>query len=147
MRAALDAISVEKCSRLSSRLSTTCACDIGAVMRRMGSLTKNTVPSGSACTSPVKRSRRARPETAAKTAMGAQPRELVLGHAELFEVVEHLLQSGGDQKIAPRRQRAHEEFEHCGVGHALVEIGLQHRKLIQIGQQRALALAHGARSS
>ena len=36
--------------------------------------------------------------------MGAQPGELVLGHAELFEVVEHLLQAGGDQKIAPRRQ-------------------------------------------
>ena len=34
---------------------TNCACGSGAVTRRIGSLAKNTVPSGMACTSPLNR--------------------------------------------------------------------------------------------
>ncbi len=36
-----------------SLLSTSCACGIGAVIRRIGSLAKKIVPSGIAWTSPV----------------------------------------------------------------------------------------------
>ena len=39
-----------------SRVSASCAMAIGAVTRRIGSLGKNTVPSGMAWTSPAKRS-------------------------------------------------------------------------------------------
>ena len=39
-----------------SLVSINCASGSGAVMRRIGSSAKNTVPSGIACTSPVKRS-------------------------------------------------------------------------------------------
>ncbi len=67
--------------------------------------------------------------------------------AELLKVAKYLLESGGEEKVAPARQCAHEELEHRALVHALVEIGLQHGELVQIGQQRALALAHGARSS
>ena len=45
-RAALEATIVSKCSRFSSRVSTSCASGIGAVTRRIGSFGKNTVPSG-----------------------------------------------------------------------------------------------------
>ncbi len=57
-RAALEATRVSKCSRLMSRLSASCASGMGAVTRRMGSWGKNTVPSGIAWTSPVKRKSR-----------------------------------------------------------------------------------------
>ena len=55
-RAALEAMSVSKCRRLISRVSTSCASGSGAVTRRIGSSAKTGVPSGMAWTSPVKRS-------------------------------------------------------------------------------------------
>ena len=45
-RAAFDATITSKCTRFSSRDSTSCASGIGAVTRRIGSFGKNTVPSG-----------------------------------------------------------------------------------------------------
>src|SRR5262249_28832198 len=55
MRAALAAIIDWNCNRLITRVSTSWACGNAAVTRRIGSSAKNTVPSGMACTSPVKR--------------------------------------------------------------------------------------------
>jgi hypothetical protein len=57
-RAALLAMSEEKCISATSLVSTSCACGSGAATRRIGSSGKNGVPSGIASTSPVKRSAR-----------------------------------------------------------------------------------------
>ena len=54
-RAAFEATSVSKCSRLTSRVSTSCASGSGAITRNRGSSGKHTVPSRMASTSPVNR--------------------------------------------------------------------------------------------
>src|SRR6185369_6924034 len=52
-----------------------------------------------------------------------------------FEIVEHLLEAAGEQEIALFRQFAHEELENRRLVHALVEVGLQHGELVEIGEQ------------
>ena len=51
-------------------------------------------------------------------------------------ILERLLESGRDQETASRRQPAHEQLEHRGLGLAALEIGLQHVELVEIGEQR-----------
>ena len=48
-----------------------------------------------------------------------------------------MLQAGGDQEVAPRRQVTDEELKDGRAFHALGVVGLQHRELIQVGKQRA----------
>jgi hypothetical protein len=107
MRAALAAISDWKCRILMSRDSTNCACGSGAVTRRIGSLAKNTVPSGMAWTSPVKRNwRRDNRAGFAEPAGALEPADLGRREAKIFQEIERLLEPGGQQKSAPRRQCA-----------------------------------------
>jgi hypothetical protein len=56
--------------------------------------------------------------------------------AKILKKIERLMQSGGEQEAAPRRQAADEEFEHCRIGVAMIQISLDHVDLIKIGQQR-----------
>ncbi len=50
----------------------------------------------------------------------------------------HLLQAAGHQEAALGRQLADEQLEHRGLRHAVRGVGLQHRKLVEVGQQQAL---------
>lgn len=56
--------------------------------------------------------------------------------AKLVQKIQRLRQPGGEQESAPRRQAAHEQFEHRRVGVAMIQIGLNHVDLIKVGQQR-----------
>jgi len=97
-RAALLAIMLWKLSRLMIRLSTNWASGSGAVTRRIGSPAKNTLPSGMASTSPVKRNSSRR--RSASDRKRRCPRAIAVRRTEPqpLEVVECLLESRGQQE-------------------------------------------------
>ncbi len=64
-----------------------------------------------------------------------QPLEFLGLESQVFQVLQHLLQSGGDEKASRWRQFAHEEFEHRRFVLIRFDIGLKHRQLIEVGQQ------------
>ena len=124
-----------------SRVSTSCASGSGATTRTMGSLAKNTVPSGMRPTSPVKRR------------LASWSMKLRLKRFWRREPLELF----GRERAGPRdtrppapgrrrrrscvlgRQPAEEQLEHRGIRHAALVVGLQHGELVQIGEQRARA--------
>ena len=66
---------------------------------------------------------------------------------EVFHVVDHLLQTGGDGKTVSVGIGAEERVEDHGlVGILSMKIALHHGKLIQIRQQGEVSLAHNNRS-
>ena len=130
------------------RVSTSCASAIGAVTRRIGSSGKNTVPSGMACTSPLKRSVSSEARKCRAEAPGRrQPFQLLGGEVQLLQKFQRLFEPRRQQETAARAQPAHEELEHGGLFHAGVVITLQHGELIEIGQQDAAGEIHAARPS
>ncbi|MNN65523.1 hypothetical protein D3C81_1810320 [compost metagenome] len=68
-------------------------------------------------------------------ALPAQPLQFGRGETQAFQVVQGLLQAGGDVEVAAGRQLAGEELEHRRVEHAVLEIALQHGQLVQVGEQ------------
>ena len=117
----------------------------GAVTRRIGSSAKNTVPSGIACTSPVKRS-------SARWSSNSFPKRPVRAsqsicfgrETQAFEEIERLFESGGHQKPAPGRKLADEEFEYRRLRLAMIQVRLDHVELIEIGEQRRRGIIHSA---
>src|SRR5262249_4072276 len=71
-----------------------------------------------------------------KSARALEPTDIGGREAKIFEKTQRLLQSGGEQESAPRRQTAHEQLEYRGAGVAMIQIGLNHVDLIKISQQR-----------
>jgi hypothetical protein len=69
-----------------------------------------------------------------KAPTSRQPLDLLCREVEVFEEVERRLQPGRHQKSALSRQLAHEEFEHRGLGLAMIQIGLNHVQLVKIGE-------------
>lgn len=55
---------------------------------------------------------------------------------KILKEIERLMQPGGEQEAAPRRQAADKEFKYRRVGVAMIQISLDHVDLIKIGQQR-----------
>jgi hypothetical protein len=55
--------------------------------------------------------------------------------SNIFKKAQRLFQSRGYQKVALRRQFPDEEFKDGGLMHPLIEITLEHRELVQIGEQ------------
>ena len=84
-----------------------------------------------------------RDEIRAKTPAVAQPVQFVGRETGVLEMVEHLLEAGGDEEVALFRQLADEELEHRRLVHAAREIGLQHGELVEIGQQQAFRIHSG----
>ena len=72
-----------------------------------------------------------------ESAGALEPIDVGGGEAKIFEKIQRLLEPGGEQKPAPRRQAAHEQLEHRRLGVAMIQIGLDHVDLIKVGQQRA----------
>ena len=66
-----------------------------------------------------------------------QPRNVVRREAQLLQKIQRLLEPRCQQESAPRRQGAGEKFEHRRVGVAMVQIGLGHVELVEVGEQRA----------
>ena len=83
-------------------------------------------------------------EIAAEDARARDPLELLVGEAQSFDEIERLLESRRHEEIALGRQLAREELEHRGLGHAALEVRLQHGELVQIGEQGAGQRVHGA---
>src|SRR5690606_2343159 len=81
-------------------------------------------------------------------ALGAsQPIDLIRAEGKRLEIVEHLLQSGRDEGVARIGKPSDEELENGDFLHAEAVIGIGHRELIVIAQQRrsvapAARLAH-----
>jgi hypothetical protein len=65
------------------------------------------------------------------------PVEFVLGEAQVFEELQHLLETGCHQKIAVPWQPPDKKLEDGDVIHPLREVRLQHRELVEIGEQGA----------
>ena len=138
MRAALDATTVSKCARLMMRVSTSCASGSGAVTRRSGSSGKNTVPSGSASRSPVKRrpASRSRNESSKRRVEASQSSSAALTR-RLSRNSTTCASPAAMRKPRLERQLAHEELEGGRFRQAMGEIGLQHRQLIEVREQNA----------
>ena len=72
----------------------------------------------------------------------SQPVDLFGREAKIFEKIQHLLEAGGDQKSPARREFADEKFEDRRLGLAMVQIGLDHVELIEVGEQGARQWIH-----
>jgi len=68
----------------------------------------------------------------------------VLGlETHLFQEVEGLIESGGKEIAALRRQRTHEEFEARGGAEAVLKIGCRHGELVKVREQGRMAQSFG----
>ena len=81
-------------------------------------------------------------EIGAKSAAISQPAQFFLGEAQVLEILEHLFQTCGDQKTPLGRQVAHVHLERRGFVQAVNVVGLEHRQLVKVGQQRAREKLH-----
>ena len=66
-----------------------------------------------------------------------QPLEIGRREPHRFQHVQELLESCRDQEVALRGKASGEKLEHRFAVHGAVDVSLQHRQLIQVGQQRA----------
>jgi hypothetical protein len=71
-----------------------------------------------------------------------EPVELLGREAQAFEEVERLLEPGGDEEPALGRELAHEELEHRGSRLPVIQVGLDHVELVEVGEERALSRVH-----
>ncbi len=122
---------------LMRRNSANCACGSGAVTRRIGSLAKKAVPfrhrkhvAGEAEAAQII------DQVLAKAAGALEPGDLRVGETQGFKKIQRLLEAGGEQESAPRRQRPDEQLEYRGIGVAMIQIGLDHGELVEVRQQR-----------
>jgi hypothetical protein len=76
-----------------------------------------------------------RDEIGLEAAAAREPVELLRREREPGEEIDRLREPRGDQEVAPRRQLAHEALEHRAPVHPLAEVRLQHRQLVQVGQE------------
>jgi hypothetical protein len=68
------------------------------------------------------------------------------GEVKCSQKIECLLKFRGEQKAAPRRKLADEEFEDGCVGLTMIQIGLDHVQMIQVCEQRTGQWAAPARA-
>ena len=136
MRAAFEAISVWKCSRLISRVSMSCACGSGAVTRRIGSsgeedgaLRHRVDVAGEA-------------EVASQSIRRVENRPDGASHCQLLgvepqpgEISTTCSSPAASRKPRGARQPAHEELEDRGLRHRPVEIDVDHREFVKVGQE------------
>jgi hypothetical protein len=143
----LDAIIVWKVSVDSRKVSTICASMMGPVTLSRGSSLKMGVPSGTAQTSPVEAEgfQVVEESVADVSERRVSTKEAdVLGlETNVFQEVEGLLESGGKEIAALRRQRAHEKFEAGGGAEAVLKIGRRHGELVKVREQGRMAKGFG----
>ena len=56
---------------------------------------------------------------------------------QVFQIIQRLLETGGDQKRAIGRQATYKQLEYGSLVHALGQIRIEHRELVQVGEQHA----------
>ena len=68
----------------------------------------------------------------------------LLAEAQALEVGERVVEAAGEQVVAIRGQRARVQLERRSGGQAVLGIGLQHRHLVEVREQRAARLVESA---
>ena len=63
-----------------------------------------------------------------------EPVDVGGGELQRLEIIERVVEPGGEQEAAPRRQPPHEEFEHRLLVLAAIQIGLDHVEFVEIGE-------------
>ncbi len=79
----------------------------------------------------------------AEAAAVFEPRKFLVGEAQVFQIIERVLEAGGEQEAATIRQPPHEELEHGLLVLALVQVGLDHVELVEVGGEGAGEGDHG----
>ena len=72
-----------------------------------------------------------------------EPADVLGREAQIFEKIERLFEASRNQKAASGWKLADEEFENRRLGLAVIQVGLEHVELIEVGQQRRRRLVHG----
>src|SRR6516225_5416380 len=83
----------------------------------------------------------------AKSAAACEPVDVLGRKSDVFEEGEGLFESRRDQEAATGRKLSHEEFEYGRLPLAMVQVGLDHVELIEIGQQRSCRVIHSDTTS
>ena len=76
-----------------------------------------------------------------------EPVETFLFEAGAFQELDRLFKTSGNQEVPARRKLAHEQLEASRVRQAPLDIGLEHRQLVVVGQQEVVAVPHPVRFS
>ncbi len=86
-------------------------------------------------------------ELVGKLAQATQVTQILLVESKRFEELDHIGQPGGHDVGPARRKLAEEYLENRCARHSFGPVGLGHRHLVQVGEQRADVLAdrHGCR--
>lgn len=72
-------------------------------------------------------------EIVTEPARSGQPADLFLREAQVFEKGQGLIEPGRDQEAAARRELAHEELEDGRAHLPMLQVGLEHVELVEIG--------------
>ena len=106
----------------------------------IGSSAKTRCPPAGRATSPVKRRVASVVDEVAREAAAPPASRSSASRKRAFSRnSDRLLQPRRHQETAPAGQLAHEELEHRGLRHAVLQIGLQHGELVEVGEQQAAA--------
>ena len=128
---------------LISRDSTNCACGNGAVTRnRLAREERRAFGHGVDVAAEAEIAQIIE-QIVFEPAGALEPGDLVCREAKVLQKIQRLLKPCGHEKAAPRRQGAGEKFEHRRIGRAVVQIGLGHVELVEVGEEWAGAWAHG----
>ena len=76
-----------------------------------------------------------------------EPFQLSLADVQLFQEAQDLLQACGHQEATLGRQPPDEKLKDSRVHHALLDVGLHHGELIEVGQENGGAGVHSERLS
>ena len=82
-------------------------------------------------------------QVVAETAGAFEPIDLGGGKPQRLQIIERIVEPGGEQKSAPRRQPAHEKLEYRLLVLSPIQIGLDHVEFVEIGEQRTGRGHHG----
>ena len=83
-------------------------------------------------------------EARGEASAALQRRERLVPEAQPFEVGERVVEAAGQQVAAIRGQRAGEQLERGAGGQPVLGVGLQHRQLVEVREQRTARLVEAA---
>lgn len=63
---------------------------------------------------------------------------IFLVKTQTLQITQDVIQAAGQQVISSLRQTACEETEGCLLLHSYLNVSLQHRKLVEVGEQREI---------
>src|SRR5690606_14090067 len=76
-------------------------------------------------------------EVFAETSRAAQPVDILLRKAQVFQEIQCLFQPSSDKKLATARQFAHKKLEDRRFRFPMLQVSLDHVELVKVSQKRA----------